>query len=239
MSDPGFACRDATMPTVMKATVLVSCEHATCAVPGGQRALFEGREDELHSEAGWEPGALNLGQSFAMAFRTPIIHGEITRLLIDLEADETSRWGKYAENLPAQTRERFAENMWGGYRNTLYDRIAEDLQRHDVVVHLLAHVTTVQPGHVGLRIPQDSLRAMEIAQAWAVEVEQDGLKCEVATGSFPGNLVEHLSSRLNSERYVPIRLEVASTYFLEGQPMRWEPLKKRLIQGLQKALDGD
>ena len=223
----------------MKATVLVSCEHATCTVPGGQRALFEGREDELHSEAGWEPGALNLGQAFAMAFRTPILHGEITRLLIDLEADEESRWGKYAGDLPAQTRERFAAQMWSGYRTALAARIAEDLQRHDQVVHVLAHVTAAPPGRVVMRVPHDAPLARDCANAWAAAATAESLTCEVAAGDLPGDLISHLAARFDPTRYAPIRLEVASASFLEGRPMRWEPLKKRLIQGLQTVLEQD
>ncbi len=220
----------------MKHAVLVSCEHATCAVPGGQRALFEGREEELHSAAGWEPGALNLGQAFAMAFRTPIVHGEITRLLIDLEADELSRWGKYADGISAQSRERFAEQMWNGYRTILRSRIADDLQRHDIALHLLAHVAAASEGHVTLRVPDGSALSREIADAWAAAIDQDSLKCEVATGDLPGDLVEHLASGFPSDRYAPIRVEVAPAYFLDGRPMRWEPLKKILIKGLESVL---
>lgn len=221
----------------MNASVLVSCEHATCAVPGGQRALFEGREDELHSEAGWEPGALNLGQSFAMAFRTPILHGEITRLLIDLEADEASRWGKYADALPAQTRDRFATQLWFGYRNALAARIAEDLQRHGQVVHVFSHVLAAPPGQVVLRVPTDAPRACEIAAAWAEEATGESLACRVVAGGLPGDLVTHLASQFDTACYLPIRLEVASAFFLEGRPMRWDPFKKRLIRALQSVME--
>ena len=70
---------------------LFSCEHATCAVPEAYRELFHGAEDAVHSTEGWEPGSLNLAQAFSMKFRTPLVHGDVTRLLIDLEKDSDER----------------------------------------------------------------------------------------------------------------------------------------------------
>ena len=220
----------------MTKSVLVSCEHATCAVPGGQRAIFEGREDELHSLAGWEPGALNLAQGFAMAHRTPLVHGEITRLLIDLEADEDGRLSKYASELSEQTRERFVERMWKGYRATLRQRIEEDLRRHDAVIHVLAHTGGVEMGRVRMRVPVDSELAAKTAVDWADAVRQENLDASRETGNLPGNLIADLAAGFPPDRYAPIRLEVASEYFLDGRPMRWDACKKTLINGLGAAL---
>lgn len=220
----------------MNTAVLVSCEHATCAVPGGQRAIFEGREDELHSEAGWEAGALNLAQGFAMAFRTPLVHGEITRLLIDLEAGEDEKWGKYAAEISEQSRERFAERMWKGYRATLRQRIEEDLRRHDAVIHVFAHVSRAKPGCVNLRVPDGSALASDLAAAWAGAVRQEHLEPSFLKGDIPGALMRELASGYPSDRYAPIRLEVAPGYFLEGKPMRWEACKKALIKGLEGVM---
>jgi len=220
----------------MKISVLISCEHATCAVPGGQRAIFAGREDELHSEAGWEPGALNLAQAFAMAFRTPIVHGEITRLLIDLEAGEDSRWGKYADEISDQARERFGERMWQGYRKTLRQRIEEDLHRHDAVAHVFVHVSGANVGCVNLRVPDGSALAANVAAKWATAANQQHLTASCVTGNIPGALIQELADIFDAERYAPIRLEVAPGYFLEGKPLQWKSLKKTLINGLEDAL---
>jgi len=220
----------------VKFSVLVSCEYATCTVPGGQRAIFEGREDELHSEAGWEPGALNLAQAFAMAFRTPVVHGEITRLLIDLEAGEDERWGKYATEISEQARERFGERMWKGYRTTLRQRIEEDLRRHDAVVHLFVHVTGTEAGCVNLRVLESPTLAADVAAKWATAVSQQHLAASCVPGNIPGALLHELATGFDAERYAPIRMEVAPEYFLEGKPMRWDDLKKALIKGLEATL---
>jgi hypothetical protein len=218
-------------------SVLVSCEHATCAVPGGQKALFEGCEDELHSFAGWEPGALNLAQAIASRVRTQLVHGEITRLLIDLEAGGDDRWTpRYADQLSEPAKERFASHLWEGYRNTLRQRIEEDLRRHDCVVHVLVHTGGPESGRAILRVPEGNADAAAIAGRWAKAASRDGLKVAVAEGGLPGTLVAALAAAHPSNRYAPIRLEVAPGYFLDGKPLRWEECKKSLIAGLEVAL---
>jgi len=220
----------------MSMAVLVSCEHATCTVPGGQRVIFEGREEELHSESGWEAGALNLAQGFAMAFRTPLVHGEVTRLLIDLEAGEDLRWGKYADQLSEPARERFGERMWRGYRKTLRQRIEEDLRRHDSVVHVLVHVTGRDAGCVNLRTREGAGAAQRVAAAWADAIRCEFMEAQCPMGGMPGDLVEWLAAGFPGERYLPIRLEVAADYFLVGKPLAWSACKKKVIQGLETAL---
>ena len=220
----------------MRMAVLVSCEHATCAVPGGQRSIFEGREDELHSLAGWEAGALNLAQGFAMTFRTPLVHGEITRLLIDLEAGEGARWSKYAAELSEPARERFAERMWKGYRATLRQRIEEDLSRHDAVVHLFVHLADAAAGCVNMRVPVGSTLAADIGEEWARAVRQENIASSCVKGNVPGALIQELAAYFAPDRYAQIRLEVAPEYFLEGKPMRWETFKKALIKGFEGVL---
>lgn len=220
----------------MTKSVLISCEHATCTVPGAQRAIFEGHEDELQSPAGWEPGALNLAQAFAMMFRTPLVHGEITRLLIDLEAGEDARWSAYSEKLSDQTRERFTGRMWRGYRNTLRQRINEDLRRHDAVVHLFVHTGGLDAGRVNMRVLESPGLAADTAGKWADAVRQENLDAKHVTGDVPGSLIQELAATYGADRYAPIRLEVAAEYFLDGRPLRWDAFKKSLLQGFKSAL---
>ena len=113
---------------------LFSCEHANCAVPEAYRELFRGSEEVVGSEEGWEPGSLNLAQAFSMKFRTPLVHGDVTRLLIDLEKDGDARWSRFSMRLPEATRAKVADRHERPFRASLLQRIAEDLRRHAVVL---------------------------------------------------------------------------------------------------------
>ena len=83
---------------------LFSCDNATCAVPEAYREIFRGSEEVVASTEGWEPGSLNLAQGFAMKFRTPLVHGDVTRLLIDFGNDGDARWSRFSLKLPETTR---------------------------------------------------------------------------------------------------------------------------------------
>ena len=115
---------------------LFSCENATCAVPEAYREIFRGSEDVLTSKEGWEPGSLNLAQGFSMRFRTPLVHGDVTRLLIDLQKDGDERWSRFSLKLPEATRVKVADRHQRPFRAALNQRIAEDLRRHEALLHV-------------------------------------------------------------------------------------------------------
>ena len=106
---------------------LFSCDNATCAVPEAYRELFLDSEEIVESGEGWEPGSLNLAQAFAMKFRTPLVHGDVTRLLIDFGKDGDERWSRFSMQLPEATRIKIAERHEKPYRLQIGQRIAEDL----------------------------------------------------------------------------------------------------------------
>ncbi|RYG57345.1 MAG: N-formylglutamate amidohydrolase, partial [Alphaproteobacteria bacterium] len=116
---------------------LFSCEHATCAVPEAFRETFRGSEETVASTKGWDPGALNLAQGFSMKFRTPLVHGDVTRLLIDLNEEGDLRWSDFSGKLPEATRAKLVDRHERPYRMALNSRIAEDLTRHQKLVHLM------------------------------------------------------------------------------------------------------
>jgi hypothetical protein len=144
---------------------LISCENATCAVPEAYREIFRDFEDDVASTEGWEPGALNLAQGFAMKNRTPLVHGDVTRLLIDLEKDGDERWSRFSLKLPEATRVKVAERHEKPYRMMLNQRIGEDLRRHAAVLHLMVHTDATTDGRVTLETPKGGVLAEKIAAA--------------------------------------------------------------------------
>ena len=218
------------------ASFLITCTNATCAVPEAYRDLFNGAEELVSSAEGWEPGALNLAQGLAMKFRTPLIHGEVTRLLIDLEQDGETRWSNISKKLPEATRDKIVTRLEEKFRNAIKARLAEDFKRHDAVIHLLIHTAPVADGKILFEYV-GSPRAAEIAKAAAglLPSEVDSSAIPLAdetpfvrwvTGSFP------------SEKYGIVRLTVSHSFFLRSVPMRWETLKKSLNQALVNAAKG-
>lgn len=213
---------------------LFSCEHATCAVPEAFREVFRGSEERLVSPEGWEPGALNLAQAFSMKFRTPLVHGDVTRLLIDLDQDGDARWSDFSSKLPEATRVKLVDRHERPYRTLLKQRVNEDLVRHSAVIHVRVH-TVPGEGEVHLKTPAQHAQAGKFADEWRACLAQSGISARRSSGGPESGLGTELAGSFRSERYVPVTLEVSQSYFLEGKPLRWETLKKTLLASFSET----
>ncbi|RPJ35384.1 MAG: hypothetical protein EHM17_02835 [Verrucomicrobiaceae bacterium] len=217
-------------------TFLFSCEHATCAVPEAHRELFRGAEDEVASTAGWEPGSLNLAQAFSMKFRTPLVHGDVTRLLIDLEQDGDARWSRFSLKLPEATRAKLIERHERPFRTQLAQRIGGDLQRHAAVLHVMIHTSAEIDGRVLLETPPQAPLAESIAAAWRGLLHSAEVDVLHVRGVEPAAAPAHLVREFPAAQYAQLRLTAAQSFFLEGRPWRWETLKKVLLDSLARAV---
>ncbi len=216
----------------MMTAFLFSCENATCAVPEAYREIFRGHEEVLTSSEGWEPGVLNLAQGFAMKFRTPLVHGDVTRLLINLENDGDERWSRFTEPLPEATRVKLADRHERPFRGALKQRIAEDLRRHDVLLHVMLHTDSTTEGLILLETPVGAVLAEKFAAAWRQRLVAANLDVRQVGGVDSSALGQSLSEEFSAESYAQLRVSISQSFFLEGRPWRWETLKKLLLESL-------
>lgn len=68
----------------LRHAVVVSCEHASNAVPARYRALFAPHRAVLDSHRAYDRGALAMARALAAAFDAPLAAASATRLLVDL-----------------------------------------------------------------------------------------------------------------------------------------------------------
>ncbi|MGL5016968.1 MAG: hypothetical protein ACRDBP_02460 [Luteolibacter sp.] len=214
---------------------LFSCNYATCAVPEAYREIFRGFEERVGSIAGWEPGALNLAQGFAMRFRTPLVHGDVTRLLIDFEHDGEARWSEFSLKLPEATRVKLVDRHERPYRTTLRQRIAEDLRRHDALLHVMIHTDPKTDGLVLLETPVGGDLAEKFSTAWRARLVAAEVDVRQVKAVPISDLGAELAAAFPTTRYAQVKLSVSQSYFLEGRPLRWETVKKVLLESLVAA----
>lgn len=215
---------------------LISCENATCAVPEAYREIFRGSEDVVASTEGWEPGSLNLAQGFAMRFRTPLVHGDVTRLLMDFEEDGDARWSRFALKLPEATRLKIVDRHERPFRTQISQRIAEDLRRHAAVLHLMVHTEVASDGQVTVQTPPGAVLAEKIAGAWQARLKTSDLEVHHHRNAPGHAFAEALCRNHPPDQYAQLRLAVSQTFFLEGRPWRWETLKKLLLESLAQVV---
>lgn len=226
------------------ATLMLSCDHAVCAVPEWHRDRFRESEDILTSHRGWDPGALNLAQGFAMKTRTPLAHGEVTRLLIDLNRspDNPERFSEFAAGLTDEQRQKLHERYFVSYRDLMVDRIRSGLKISPPVVHLSVHTFVRELGgqrrSTDIGILFDSARRAEAAFAsrWlnALRTAAPDLRCD-ANAPYSGTddgLTTLFRGQFPESDYLGIELEVCQSFFLQGTPWRWDRVKKLLLDTL-------
>jgi hypothetical protein len=216
---------------------LFSCDHATCAVPEAHRELFRGQEDVLTSTEGWEPGSLNLAQGFSMKFRTPLVHGDVTRLLIDLSSNGENRWSRFTEKAPEALRGKLIDRHERPYRMNLRARIEEELRRNDLLVHIMIHTDALSDGDIQLKTLPGADLAERLARAWRTPLVASGLEVRHVPATLLSELAEDLSRENPPQRYVVLQLKVAQSFFLKGLPWKWETMKKLLLSTLSGAAE--
>ena len=211
---------------------LFSCENATYAVPGEHAGLFSGQSELLSSAAGWEPGALNLAQACAMRFRTPLVDGETSRLLVDVEKPKEECWSVFSEGLDDAEKRRLVERYWQSYRTRLHRRIRGDLDRHGMVFHILIHSDSDQREHIRLETPKNSMLATDLARIWLESIRKNDLRCSHQEGSGGDDMSRELAEAYDPSCYAQVRLSVHQDFFLMGMPWRWDTIKKHLLDSL-------
>lgn len=217
--------------------LLFSCENATCAVPEAYREIFRGSEEVVTSAEGWEPGALNLAQAFSMRFRTPLVHGDVTRLLIDLGKDGDERWSRFSTKLPEATLVKVADRHERPFRTMLVQRVGEDLRRHEAVLHVVIHTDAGTDGRVTLETPAGGVLAEKLAEVWRARLIAEDLDVRYFRNSESDAPGMKLSADFPADRYARIKLTVSQSFFLEGRPWRWETLKEHLLTSLSQTIN--
>ena len=214
---------------------LFSCENATYAVPGEHASLFSGHGEILSCSQGWEPGALNLAQACAMRFRTPLVHAETSRLLLDVEKSNEHCWSRFSNTLAEYDQGRLLERYWQSYRSQLHRRIRGDIERHGMVMHVMVHTDPDQREHIALHTADTASLAGVLAESWLKALKRDDLRCVHLKGHAESNLSRELSNEHDHAHYAQVRLSVHQDFFMTGQPWRWETIKKHLLDSLALA----
>lgn len=217
---------------------LFSCSYATCAIPETYRAIYEPIQNEVQSPAGWDPGALNLGQAFAMRFHTPLVHGEVSRLLIDLEQEGDAAWSPRSLEIPESSRVRLADRNAGSYREILCQRIDDSIRRGGTLVHGFLRTHPGGDGTVDLETYQSSAMAEQIAERWSNRIMEGGLYARLRKRAEGTPLSRSLATKFPHSTYVQISLSMAQSFFLEGRPTKWASARKLVVEAFQAACAG-
>jgi hypothetical protein len=217
---------------------VLSCEPATCAIPEWHKELFRGHEETVTSEEGWSPGSLNLAQAFATKLRALLAHGDITRLLIDfsLRPDDPKRFSRFSATLNEDHRRKLDERHHQAHLKLLSQRIEEDLRHGGPVIHLSIR-TNPRPDAPVVEFVQDPSRDTETSfvRKWTDALRAAAPELKFAVASDPNYGLSSVLREAFPDNFGSVSVVAAQSSFLEGKPLRWDKLKKLLLDALPQA----
>jgi len=76
-----------------------------------------------------------------------------------------------------------------------------------------------------------------LAGEWSSRLRASDVDVRCVRGADTGAFALALAREYDPARYAQIRLEVSQNFFLEGKPLRWETIKKILLDSLAQATE--
>jgi predicted N-formylglutamate amidohydrolase len=225
--------------------VVVTCEHATPAVPREYAHLFAGRQQVLRTHRGYDRGALEAAQHFARAFAAPLLTARMTRLVIDMNRTVRRRslFSFVTRSLPRAERLRLIHDVLEPH----HERVRAEVARapRGTVLHLGIHsFTPVRLGrkrHTDIGLLYDPARPGELAfaRAWERALRRAAPRLRVRRNyPFLGKnlgLTGGLRQRFPGPRYLGIELEINQRFVRRGGPP-WRRLVRLLAATAAEAL---
>jgi predicted N-formylglutamate amidohydrolase len=213
--------------------VVVTCEHASFAVPPDCPPLGVG-EEVLRDHVSWDPGALELAEQVARRLGASVVAGGCSRLVVDLNRSPdnpvvipANSFGVPVpgnQGLSAEARRRRLERYHAPYWNEVARRLHRAVAAHGRALHVSVHSFTphmepeLRKFDVGLLF--DPARASEVRIARAVRpvLQRRGWSVEMNRpyrGDMDGVAAPH-RVRFADDAYACLEVEVNQGRMTDG-----------------------
>ncbi|REL33445.1 N-formylglutamate amidohydrolase [Rhodohalobacter sp. SW132] len=229
----------------MQNQFIISCEHASNAVPEKWSHLFEGSEDVLDSHRGWDPGAVVLAERVAEKMGANLHTHPWTRLLIEPNRSKGHRslFSQFTKSLPANQKSTLMENYWLPYRENVRDEIEKGMGSGYRVIHISVHTfTPVWEGternlDIGLLYDPKKKSEQAFCRNWKIVLDDHLPELRVRMnrpylGSADG-LTSSLRKKFESENYLGIEIEVNQKHWFTSKS-QWDSLCKHISESLSE-----
>jgi predicted N-formylglutamate amidohydrolase len=162
----------------MKTALVLSCEHATAAIPRQFRSLFAGQDEVLQSHRGWDPGTFQLGKRLAKRFQVPLFATKVSRLLIEVNRSlhHPRLFSEFSSPLSPAIKQKLIDDYYLPHRTAIEQQIRSLLKPTQRVFHLSLHSFTGhwegQPRNADLGLLYDPQRKEEraICTRWQLDL---------------------------------------------------------------------
>lgn len=227
---------------------VISCEHASNAIPARWQHLFNGSEAVLASHRGWDIGAAELARHLAGVLSADCFLADASRLLMDLNRSRhhPQLFSGFTRPLPAQVRGEILARHYTPYREQVTAAIRARTALGARVLHLSVHSFTpvldgaVRNADVGLLYDPSRTRERAFAQAWETALKDADPALRVRRnypyrGTADG-FATALRRTLDEKCYTGFELEVNQA-LASGPQARWRALQASLARSLRQACE--
>jgi predicted N-formylglutamate amidohydrolase len=200
--------------------LLLTCEHASNAVPRTYSVLFPRDGRVLRSHRGFDIGALAVARHLSRALRAPLYAGSVTRLVVDLNRSLGHRHlhSEFLADVERAQRLEIVERYHAPHWETVEQHVAGRLRRGVWVVHVAVHSFTpalrgeVRNADVGLLYDPSRRREALLCRGWKEILAETAPALRVRF-NYPyrgvsDGLTTWLRRRFPAGRYVGVELEM-------------------------------
>jgi predicted N-formylglutamate amidohydrolase len=211
-------------PLAIQGRALVSCEHASKAIPTSYRQLGLSRA-QLDLHIAWDPGAAIIARIVARRLESPCHLGRWSRLLVDLNRSlghaKLMAPDSFGIRIPGNATispaeyERRLRLYYFPYRDPAVEDVLRIVRKNGACLHLSIHSFTPRVGRtvrntdVGLLYDPAHAGEAAFARRLRSRIEAHGLRVRMNypyRGTTDG-FTTALRSRLSSRRYAALEIE--------------------------------
>lgn len=225
---------------------VITCEHASAAVPHAFLDLFKGQHEVLSTHRAFDIGALPQAMALAREFAAPLHAGRVSRLLVDLNRSEGNNglFSEFSRVLDASERESLMDQYWRPFRAAVRLDIEQLLKVRPSVIHLSVHsftpVLNENTRHADVGLLYDPTRAAErnLCGIWTERLRSRWPQGRIRRNyPYQGQSDGHtrsLRTHYPDNRYIGIEIEMNQDLMLNGRTRRM--LLAALVHSLRESL---
>lgn len=224
--------------------LVLSCEHASRAIPRRYSKLFVGADVSLGTHAGSDLGSQEMSRHLANELGVEVTYARASRLLVDCNRSlhHRSLFSVYTRNLPEAERGEILANYYHPHRDAVTSRINKTIATQGQAVHVSVHsftgVINGKARETDIGLLYDPARADErlFCAEWQAQLRAEGTFRVRRNYPYKGvsdGLVTHLRRQQPAHAYLAIELEFRQE-LMDGP--RWTTLRQALAETLESTL---
>jgi predicted N-formylglutamate amidohydrolase len=228
--------------------IILSCEHATNAVPDQYLPFLTDRIDQLDTHRGYDPGAHDFARLLAASLSAPLFAGDVSRLLVELNrslANHRSPPVPPLSGLTPAVKEEILARYYHPYRRQVEEAVTEGLRQGKTVLHLSIHSFTpvldgiTRTADIGFLYDPGRAGEREFCRKWraALTAGDAGwrLRNNYPYRGTSDAFVTALRKKFPARDYLGIELEINQMYPLEREE-EWRRLQDQLLASIIEVL---